>query len=144
MAGYLNHYGEGEERKSKIIKVTVLAVLAVLVVGGTLFFFFKNYRQEQRVETFLQLLQKRDYTGAYALWGCTAQNPCSEYPFEAFMQDWEQKAALAANHRITRSRSCGSGVILTVEYGNDQKDILWVEKKDLKIGFSPYPGCPNL
>jgi hypothetical protein len=144
MAGYLDHYGEGDERKSKIIKTVVLSILAILVVGGTLFFFFRNYREERRAKNFYELLQKGDFAAAYELWGCSVQNPCVEYPFQAFMEDWKPKQELARNYRIARSRSCGSGVVLTIDYGNDQREFLWVEKRDLHIGFSPYQGCPNI
>jgi hypothetical protein len=33
-------------------------------------------------------------------------------------------------------------VILTVDVGNNQEEKLWVERDDLTIGFSPWPGCP--
>jgi hypothetical protein len=62
------------------------------------------------------------------------------------MQDWGPQSARAgriANYQISRSRSCGSGVVLTIDTGGEP-EYLWVEKRDLVISFSPYPGCPNL
>ena len=59
----------------------------------------------------------------------------------AFMQDWGPQKGDPASYRITRSKSCGSGVILNVDFGNEL-NILWVQRKDLVIGFSPFPGCP--
>jgi hypothetical protein len=146
LAGYLDHYGEGEEKRERLIKRTLLITVVVLAVGGVLFFYFKNYRQEQLVGGFFERLQNKDYQGAYVLWGCTASNPCPAYPFESFMQDWGPGSPRAnvQNYRITRSRSCGSGVILTVDFGQEQEERLWVEKRDNVISFSPYPGCPNL
>ena len=146
LAGYLDHYGEGDEKREKIVKRTLLTILVLLVVGGVLFFYFKNYRQEQRVAAFFEHLQNKDYRAAYALWGCTEANPCEAYPFENFMQDWGPASPRAnvQDYRIARSRSCGSGVILTVQFGQDYEERLWVEKKDNIISFSPYPGCPNL
>jgi hypothetical protein len=32
-------------------------------------------------------------------------------------------------------------VILNVDFGNEL-NILWVQRNDLVIGFSPFPGCP--
>jgi hypothetical protein len=46
--------------------------------------------------------------------------------------------------RITRSRSCGSGVILTVDMGKNRQEKLWVQRDDLSLAFSPFPGCPAL
>jgi hypothetical protein len=103
----------------------------------------KNHSAEKRVELFLDLLVKRDYKAAYALWGCTDAKPCRDYPFQNFMDDWGPKGSQPAGDafRTTRSRSCGSGVILTVNSGN-REEKLWVEKDDMIVGFSPYPGCP--
>jgi hypothetical protein len=66
------------------------------------------------------------------------------YPFDAFMKDWGPQGGHpdVSNFRIAKSRSCGSGVILTVDFGNNQEEKLWVQRDDLTIGFSPLPGCP--
>jgi len=34
MAGYLDQYGAGEERRGKIIRNVVIAVVALVVIGG--------------------------------------------------------------------------------------------------------------
>ncbi len=60
----------------------------------------------------------------------------------SFMQDWGPGRANVSNFRITRSRSCGSGVILTVDFGKGREEKLWVQRDDLTIGFSPLQGCP--
>jgi hypothetical protein len=142
MAGYLDQYGAGEERREKIIKTALLIALAVLVVGGSLFWFFKNYRQEQQVKLFFENLAKQDYKAAYAQWGCTDTKPCSAYPMPEFMKDWGPQTG-KRDFKIAKTRSCGSGVIVTVTYGNREEDKLWVERSDLTMGFSPLPGCPG-
>jgi len=141
VAGYLDHYGAGEERRAKTIKIVLYSVLALIVIGGPLAFYLHNWRQEHRVNRFFGLLAAKDYTGAYALWGCTAAKPCSGYSQTAFLQDWGPPRDVS-HPKITRSRSCGSGVILTVDFGNNQEEHLWVQRDDLTIGFSPFPGCP--
>jgi hypothetical protein len=141
MAGYLDHYGAGEERREQLIKTTVLAVVLVLLLGGALYIIFKNYRQERQVKTFFDDLSKQDYKAAYALWGCTDAKPCREYPFPEYMKDWGPQAGKNSG-KIVKSRSCGSGVILTVDYTGKPEDKLWVQRDDLTIGFSPWPGCP--
>jgi hypothetical protein len=114
-------------------------------VGGALYFNFHNYREEQRVQQFMSLLAGKDYKAAYALFGCTDAKPCdSRYPFNKFMEDWGPASGHSGfdGARITRSRSCGSGVLLTVDYGSNRQEKLWVERGDKSIGFPPVQGCP--
>jgi hypothetical protein len=144
MAGYLDQYGAGEERRGKIIRNVVLSILALAVAGGSLFFIFHNYREERQVKQFYALLAARNYKAAYALFGCTDTTPCRYYEFDKFMEDWGPKSGHGdlGDVRISRSRSCGSGVLLTVDYGGKQPDKLWVERRDLSVGFPPVQGCP--
>lgn len=158
MAGYLAHYGAGEEQREKRIR---RLVAIGLIVGGVLGLYLlafqtpileryirvvqrlKNHKEEKQVQLFLDLLARQDYKGAYVLWGCTDAKPCRDYTFPNFMEDWGPKGSQPAGElfHTMRSRSCGSGVILTVNSGNNREEKLWVEKDDLTIGFSPYPGC---
>lgn len=141
MAGYLDNYGAGDERREKTIKIMVISLAALLVVGGTAYFFLKNFRQERQARTFFDHLARQDYKAAYALWGCTDDKPCREYPMPDFMKDWGPQAGKTAG-RVSKSRSCGTGVILTVQYPDKPEDKLWVERGNLVMGFSPWPGCP--
>ena len=144
MAGYLDHYGAGEERREKTIKRLVLTAVVLVIAAGVLFLIFKNYRQERQVRRFFDLLARQDYQGAYTLWGCTAANPCRDYQFSEFMKDWGPRSGHAdpKSFHITKTRSCGSGVIVTLDSNKNQEDKLWVQRNDLIIGFSPLPGCP--
>ena len=147
MAGYLEQYGAGEEqreRRGKIVKIVAIALLAVVLISGALYFNFHNYREERQVKQFLSRLDSRDYKAAYALFGCTDATPCRYYPFDKFMEDWGPNSGHAGfgEARITRSRSCGSGVLLTVDYGTNRQEKLWVERRDMSIGFPPVQGCP--
>ena len=143
MAGYLEQYGAGDERRVKIIKTLVISIVSVVVVGGALFFIFHNFREEGRVKDFYALLRAKDYKGAYALFGCTDTKPCKEYGFDMFQQDFGPNTGHddLSNVRISRSRSCGSGVLLTVDFGNNRQEKLWVERHDMSIGFPPVQGC---
>ena len=140
MPGYLDQYGAGDERREKIIKTIVFTLIAVVVIGGPLLFIFHNIRQESQVKKFFRALEAHDYQSAYTIWGCTQTKPCAAYPMADFVRDWGNRDV--SHYRITRSRSCGSGVILTVDFGKDQEEKLWVQRDDLSIGFSPFPGCP--
>jgi len=144
MAGYLDQYGAGEERRGKIIRNVVISVVALVVIGGALYFNFHNFREERQVMQFMSYLSAKNYKAAYALFGCTDQKPCRYYPFDKFMEDWGPSSGHTGfeNARISRSRSCGSGVLLTVDYGKNQQEKLWVERVDKSIGFPPVQGCP--
>jgi hypothetical protein len=144
MAGYLEQYGAGEERRGKIIKIVVISLVAAVLIGGGLIFVFHNFREERQVKQFLSRVGERDYKAAYALFGCTDAKPCRYYPFNKFMEDWGPDSGHSdpGAARITRSRSCGSGVLLTVDYGNNRQEKLWVERRDMSVGFPPVQGCP--
>jgi hypothetical protein len=145
MAGYLANYGAGEEQREKLIRRLIVGAVVVAIAAGILYFFLKNFREEQQTRKFFELLEKHDYKVGYTLWGCTDAKPCRDYSFQNFMDDWGPKSPHAdvSLFHIQRSRSCGSGVILTVDYGKGKEpDKLWVERGDLTIGFSPWPGCP--
>ncbi len=143
MAGYLDQYGAGEERRLKIIRNVVIAVVALGIVAAVLVFVFHNYRQEQQVKTFFDLLERHDYQAAYSMWVRTDSDR-KGYPFDAFMRDWGPQGPHpdVAGFRIARSRSCGTGVILTVNFPKSQQEKLWVQRDNMTIGFSPLPGCP--
>ncbi len=143
MAGYLDRYGEGHEKKSKRTRLVVASLLTVIVVGGGLYFGFRNYREKSRVKEFIQLLQKHDYLNAYTLWGCTATKPCPDYAYDKFLLDWGPQSpnAQIASYDITKSRACGSGVIVSVNLG-PREERFWVEDRDMTIGFSPWSVCP--
>ena len=142
MPGFLDQYGAGDERREKLFKWLVLSLLAVVLIGGPLIFIFHNYRQESEVKRFFRLLEAHDYKNAYAMWGCTDAKPCPGYNMQSFLEDWGPQRDVR-NMRITRIRSCGSGVILTVNLDQNRQERLWVQRDDLTIGFSPFPGCPG-
>ena len=143
MAGYLDNYGAGVDRRLRIIKTAVIALVSAAVLAGILMFVFHNYREEQRVKQFLAALAAKDYQSAYRMFGCTETKPCTAYAFEKFMEDFGPSAGHNPSQgRITKSRSCGTGVILTVDYGQNREEKLWVERKDMSIGFPPFDGCP--
>lgn len=157
MAAYLANYGAGEEQREKRIRRLLIVGGVILGMAALYWLTFrtpileryiravqilKNHREEKQTDEFLALLRAGDYKGAYRLWGCTDEKPCRDYKFENFMDDWGPQSVHANNlPRITRSRACGSGVIVTVVTGKGDQ-ILWVEQADLTLGFSPWPGCP--
>jgi hypothetical protein len=149
MSSYLEAYGAAEQHRARIlgiIKISSIVLGCALVVGFILWGVFKNYNQERRAKTFLGLLTAHKYSDAYAMWGCTGSHPCPDYPFTKFQEDWGPKsehADVSVAH-IGLSQSCGSGVVIRLDYKPSQEPVpLWVERDSGIISFAPYPECPG-
>ena len=145
MPGYLEGYGAGEERREKLFKRALLAVLLTGAIVISLYLIFRNYRELKRAEFFLELLRSKDYQTAYRLWGCTQPSDpaCADYPFDKFMEDWGPASprANAQAAKIKKVRGCATGVIVTLEFTPEAEELLWVERRDRVIGFAPWPVC---
>jgi len=145
MAGYLDQYGVGDERREKITKRIVLLVVIVLAAGGLFYLFFHNYPEERQARRFFELLAARNYQAAYTLWGCTAPTarPCRDYPFPEFMKDWSAEASPVDDSDVLDGESCGSGVIVDVNAGKAGEKKLWVERDSHVLAFPPFEQCPQ-
>jgi hypothetical protein len=159
MAGYLDQYGAGDERRERMNRWFFLAggvAAGALVVWWFLFAWDKSeivrephvarlvqklrHRgQENEVRQFLDLIKNQKYEDAYRLWG-----PNTDYPLNRFIEDWgPQGQRSLSSYEIVRSRSCGSGVVITINFQKGPEENLWVQKSDRTIGFSPFAaGCP--
>lgn len=143
MAGYLDTYGAGEERREKFLKTTLLVAAALLVGGAILWVFFHNYPEERQTQRFFDLLKSGDFKAAYALWGCTDAQPCRDYSMSEFMKDWGPNQAPVGDFAVLDSESCGSGVIVEVDTGKAANKKLWVERNSHVLGFPPFERCPQ-
>jgi len=144
MPGYLDRYGEGHEQRARRNKIIIITALSVIVLGGGLYLGLRNFRQKSKVKQFVELVQKKSYADAYRMWGCSESKPCPEYPYDKFLEDWGPKSqnSQIAAFDITRSRACGSGVIVTVNFDHKRDERFWVEGSEMTIGFSPWSVCP--
>lgn len=147
MAGYLDQYGAGEEKRNKLIVRSIVSALIVILVGGVAWYVFKNHHQETVVKNFLADIRRGDLQTAYRDWGCTGGKACSGYDFQRFQSDWGTSATDGAPDAgvlsLTDSESCNSGVLLTVEVNRQRTEKLWVDKSSDSINFAPYPICPH-
>jgi hypothetical protein len=139
MSGYLEAYGAGDEKRSKLIKRAALVVVVVLAAGAALYFGFRDYREKQQAKRFVALLQQKDYQAAYALWGCTPTSTCRSYTVNKFLEDWGPKSAHAdaSKLQIASTRGCSSGVIIELKSAASEPDYLWVERGTRNVGFAP-------
>jgi hypothetical protein len=141
MGGLLKgDYGAGEERRARVIKIVVASVLALAVIGGTVYYFFHNYRQEQQVERFMKRLDARDYQTAYNLW--TGSGPArAQYPMNDFMRDWGPPVDVSG-YVVLDSESCDESVIVDVDAGRAGDRKVWVDRSNLSMSFPPNEfGC---
>lgn len=146
MGGYLDQYGAGDERRARRIKLGFLALLAaavaILIVILVSFLFISN-AAERQAQAFLNALSSGQYQQAYALWGCTATQPCSAYPFPEFLKDWGPGAVPPGTFQVLNGESCGSGTIVDIDAGKAGDKRLWVENGARTIGFPPVNECPH-
>jgi hypothetical protein len=149
MASYLEEYGAAEQHRARIIsiiKTSSIVLGCALLVGLILYGIFINHSEEQRAKNFLGLLSAHNYPAAYAMWGCTDSHPCPDYPFTKFQEDWGPKSEHAdpAVAHIGLSQSCGSGVLIRLDYKAAQEPVaLWVERDSGTVSFAPWPECPG-
>jgi hypothetical protein len=143
MAGYLEGYGAGEERREKTIRWIILSVVLLAVIAIAGYYQFRNYREEKQIGAFLELLKRQDYKAAYALWGCTDAHPCPQYALEKFLEDWGPKSPHAniAAAKLAKTKSCDTGIIQFIEFPGNDEVQLWVERRDKVLGFAPWPVC---
>jgi hypothetical protein len=142
MAGFLDQYGAGDERRARIVKIAVLSLIGLAVATGILYFFFRNYRQEQQARRFFELLEAGNYQSAYGMWVSTDDDRRS-YPMSAFLQDWGPPAMALHSFDILDAESCGNVVIVDADLGQAGDKKLWINRKTLELGFPPYEQCPQ-
>jgi hypothetical protein len=146
---YLDQYGEGEDQRNRIIVRTIGTVLAVVLASSLLWYLFKNYHQQWIVKSFLASVRSGDLKSAYRTWGCTEAKPCRGYEYDKFLGDWGPGANAPDGPpdlsilTLSDAISCNNGVLLTVTVNAKRTEILWVDKNQDSISFSPFPVCPH-
>jgi hypothetical protein len=142
MAGFFDEYGAGDERRARNIKLIAVSVLVAAVLTGLLYFFLRNYRQEQQAKRFFQLLEAHNYQAAYDMW-VTSDSDRNGYPMSAFMQDWGPQTMDVHKFTIMDAESCGNAVIVDADLGSAGDKKLWINRQTLVLGFGPYEQCPQ-
>lgn len=145
MAGYLDQYGAGEERRNRIIIRSIIAVLAIVVLSALGWYLFLNHHQEGVVKQFIAALKRGDTQGAYRIWNCTAADTCRDYTYDKFMQDWGPgpNGPNLAVLGLTDSEECNNGVMIAVRVNANRVEQLWLDHGSDAISFAPFPICPQ-
>jgi hypothetical protein len=139
MGSYLQQYGEGDERRIRIIKRIVLACVILLIVGISAYLFFRNFPEKQVVKHFLAEVNAHQYDAAYRDWGCTSSHPCRDYDFNRFMQDWGAK--VSSPWSIASVDGCKTFVTVNVQASGAELQSLAVERGTHDLSFAPAPEC---
>jgi hypothetical protein len=140
MSSILDNYGAADARRERVVRNVLIAVVSVAVIGGLLWFFFRDFREEARVREFLSLLERKDFPSAYAMWGCSQAKPCRDYSFEKFLQDWGPASDAAAGVQRAKVKSCNSGIIQVLRI-KGQDVNLYVNRATQELSYSPWPVC---
>jgi hypothetical protein len=145
MAGYLDTYGVAEGKREGSIKRIVIWTLSIAIVVTGLYFWFRNYRQEQVVKHFFSLLQEKKYQEAYALWGCTQDNPCKYWGPDKFNEEWGPSSPYAdvASIKVAHEDVCGNGVVFDIQSPKSTPQGLFVDDGTNTLSYAPAARCPG-
>jgi hypothetical protein len=143
MAGFLDStYGVADARRERRTKLIVLSSVALLLLGGILYFTFRNWKEERAVKQFLSLLEQKKYQDAYKLWDANKY-----YGPDRFIEDWGPSGEFkdVTNAKVDAEDTCGSGVFFFLHLQNAKTVALLVQSNTNLLGFAP-PGwerCPG-
>jgi hypothetical protein len=140
---------EFNPEKQRRRRQRVALVVSILIVVGGLFYMFRFWPYEHRVDRFLTAVENRDYQHAYAIWQNDSQwqqhpERYKKYPFSDFYNDWGPSGewGIIKEHKIDGAASPktgGTGVIVQVTVNQRVEKLrLWVERQDKTITWSPY------
>jgi hypothetical protein len=141
MGAYLQNYGAGEERRNRIIKFMILGALVALIVLVIAYFFFHDRSEKKTVERFLAQINAHNYKDAYITWGCTEANPCRNYDFGRFLEDWGPKTKATSPWRIASMEGCRSFVTVNVTADGAELQSLGVERGAKTVSYAPSSEC---
>ncbi len=121
-------------RRERRTRQIIIGFVVALLLGGFLYYEFKNYPQEREVKRFLASLHNGDLRGAYQIW-----KPNSSYTFQDFQRDWGPKGEYGRvqEFRIRTSHARGSVVVVTATI-NGRETNLWVQRSDKSLSFPPF------
>ncbi len=141
MGSYLQTYGEGDERRNRVIKILIFSFIGLLILLWALYLFFHNHSEKQTVSRFLQKVNAHDYTAAYGDWGCTSATPCTNYDYNRFLLDWGPGKKVGSPWKIASVDGCKSFVTVNVQASGSELESLGVQRGSKTIMFAPAAEC---
>jgi hypothetical protein len=112
MAGYLDSYGVADQRRERVVKLSLIIGFSTILILTVGYFTLRTHTQERVVSQFMEDLQHQQYMDAYKLWGCPEN--CKLYPPNEFLKDWgpEGKTAQASQFKIEHVDYCEACAVL--------------------------------
>jgi hypothetical protein len=112
------------------------AVAALLLAGAGIAYQYANYREEARVQEFLNDVRAGRYEDAFSRWDSNGK-----YDLDDFLEDWGSEGVYtkgANETRIVDSHGSGSMVIVQISIDKFNKPLaLRVHKETLKLSYAP-------
>ncbi len=116
------------------LKVPLSIGLVLIFIGGAVYK-FANYREEGRVEDFMEDVAGGRYEAAYQRWDAD-----EHYTMKDFLQDWGKEGYFTQGMkeaRVIDSNSMGTWVVVYLEIDTLKYPVaLQVNKETLKLSFS--------
>ena len=150
MSDFLEQYSTTDQTRDKVVRwilIVIAAVAAVWAIDWVLTTYgtynLRDVREQWQAHKFFSLLAGKQYEAAYKLWGCDVSQPCRDYNYQKFMEDWGPKspAANLSKRNVHAVRHCKTGIIQVMDFGADDTVNLFVESRTLVVGFAPWPVC---
>jgi hypothetical protein len=145
MAGYLDSYGVADQRRERLVKLSLIIGISAILIVTIGYFTLRTHGEERVVSQFLEDLNRQQYMDAYKLWGCPEN--CKLYPPDEFLKDWgpDSKTAKSSEFKIQHVDYCGDGVVFDLAFPNMDDIGLWVNRTTNIISFyaTDTPRCPG-
>jgi hypothetical protein len=141
MSTYLQSYGEGDERRGKIIKILVLTVVGILLLVWIGYLVFHDYSEKRTVQHFLDQVNARQFQQAYTDWGCTDKTPCPNYDYQRFLRDWGPEKQFTSPWKVVSLDGCKQFVTINVQAGGSELQSLAVERGSNTVMYAPSAEC---
>src|SRR5690606_20109398 len=103
--GYLDQYAQGSQVFDKLVKAIAYSLLAAIIGYSVYWLFFRNWREERQVDSFLTALQEQRFEDGYEYWGCSVAEPCRDYLFNEFLDDWGPESPIGPVKTFQLGRS---------------------------------------
>jgi hypothetical protein len=143
MAFLDENYGKAEAKRSRVVKRAVFWGVLGIIVGVSLFLYFRNYSQERTFNRFMTLLKQHNYGDAYKMWDDPETR--SSYTPDRFLQDWGPDGLYknVAESHVEFEDSCGDAVVFTLTVPGQDPVGISVTRGTNIIGFFIAPRCPG-
>jgi len=138
--GYLDQYAQGSHVFDKLVKAVAYTLLAAIIGYCFYWLFFRNWREERQVESFLTTIEEQRFEDGYQYWGCSVAEPCRDYLYNEFLADWGPESPIGPlkTFKVGRSYTQPNGAIVELSVNGVKQSNLWVDGVTEVLSFFPY------